>query len=251
MNIFLEQSGQQLQSTRGQTIFIPVGSVEQHGPHLPVETDTLIAKAFAEQLALNLNGLQAPEFNYGYRSQVASGGGELFPGTISLSGQTLTSLVEDILSAFANHGYSNIVLINGHFENTYFCIEGMHQALREHPKLRLLLLNWWELLTNEQLDSIFSGDFPGWESEHAGVVETSLVMHIAPEKVQTAAIEDRISTLPVPRFTYLPEREGRVDSSGVLRSAWGSSPEIGREIFEFSLNEMQKIVSSELTREDH
>ncbi len=243
---FLNMTGQEVGLRRNETIFLPVGSVEQHGPHLPTETDTLIAKSFAKTLAERTNGLQAPEFNYGYRSQVASGGGELFPGTVSLSGNTVTCLIRDIILAFGAHGHLNIVLVNGHFENTYFCIEGMNEALSRQPNLQLFLFNWWELLTTNQLESIFGLDFPGWEAEHAGVVETSLVMHLAPAKVKTDLLEDRVSSLPIPRFTRLPEPTGQVDSSGVLRTAWGSSAKLGEDIFESSIGEMQRVILSAL-----
>lgn len=74
-------------------VILPVGSVEQHGPHLPLYTDTIISEGFAQLLADRINGIVMQSINYGYKSQPASGGGPLFPGTIDLNGATLVAIV--------------------------------------------------------------------------------------------------------------------------------------------------------------
>jgi creatinine amidohydrolase len=94
----------------------------------------------------------------------------------------------------------------------------------------VLVLNWWELLPADQLDDIFAGSFPGWEAEHAGIAETSLMLHLHPERVRRSLIEDRMAEIGPPRYTALPERAGLVDPSGVLRTAHGSTAETGRRI---------------------
>ncbi len=242
---FLTLSGPEIAELASRPLFIPLGSVEQHGPHLPVETDTLIARRFATAAALQTAGLVAPEFNYGYRSQPASGGGELFPGTVSLSGATMTAIVRDLLLSFASHGYREIVLVNGHFENSAFAIEGANEALLAGADVDVLLVNWWELIGADELHHIFNGDFPGWEAEHAGVVETSLMMYLVPGKVRDDLIEDRRSDILPPGYTVLPERPGLVDPSGVLRTAWGSSAQLGESIFQAALSEIVRVVSYE------
>ncbi len=85
-------------------IFLPVGALEQHGPHLPMGCDAILASAMAARVADALDGLQLPALRYGYKSQARSGGGQLFPGTTSLDGATLTAMVRDILREVARHG---------------------------------------------------------------------------------------------------------------------------------------------------
>src|SRR5215204_487335 len=85
-------------------LILPVGSTEQHGPHLPLGTDSIQVEHAAILVAEQLGAIVAPTINYGYRSAPKSGGGEIFPGTTSLSGATMIGLVRDILKAFIRHG---------------------------------------------------------------------------------------------------------------------------------------------------
>lgn len=107
------------------------------------------------------------------------------------------------------------------------------------------MIDWWNILETDKLVEIFAGEFPGWEAEHAGIIETSLMLHVAPERVRTDLIENRASHLAAPRHTVLPERPGLVDPSGVLRTAWGSSADIGRQIFEEVVRVATALVTDE------
>ena len=104
-------------------IALCVGSVEQHGPHLPMSCDALIAYRFACALAETMDLIVAPELFFGYRSQPASGGGLHFPGTTSLSGETLIHLLDDILEDFYRQGRKRFVIVDGHYENQSFAAE--------------------------------------------------------------------------------------------------------------------------------
>src|SRR5688572_9793409 len=74
----------------------PIGALEQHGPHLPMNCDTVIPAAIAEGVAGRVSALVAPPLAYGYKSQPKSRGGNHFPGTTSLDGQTLVTQVRDV-----------------------------------------------------------------------------------------------------------------------------------------------------------
>lgn len=226
-------------------MFLPLGSIEQHGPHMPIDTDSVIASSICSVVADRVGGLVGPKFNYGCRSLPISGGGELFPGTISLSGETFTCVVADLISTYVDHGHSRIVLVNGHYENTMFAIEGAKRAVKSLPQARVLLIDWWTILDAQTLSELFDGNFPGWEAEHAGVIETSMLMHIAPERVFNDRIENRIGSIPPPMFTVLPEREGLVDPSGVLRTAWGANPGLGASMFAKVVEIITQIVDRE------
>lgn len=213
-------------------VLLPLGAVEQHGPQLPLDTDTVIPTALCLAVADRLPVIVAPSFAYGYKSQPNTGGGISFPGTTSFDGGTFTACVRDIVRDLIRQGVRSIALVNGNYENTYFAIEGIDLALRDSGApvdVKVLHVNWWEQLTTKDLDEVFDGAFPGWDAEHAGVVETSLMLHLDPGRVEP----DRIPTpsrMPLPTYTILPEPPGLVPASGVLASAQASSARVGASL---------------------
>lgn len=68
-------------------VFLPCGSLEQHGPHLPLGVDAMLSTAVARETAVRVGGIVAPALSYGYKSQPRCGGGQHFPGTTSLDGR--------------------------------------------------------------------------------------------------------------------------------------------------------------------
>lgn len=226
-------------------VLLPIGSLEQHGAHLPLSTDSLVAEAFARAIADQVGALVAPGFGYGYRSQPASGGGEIFPATTSLSGEGLMRVTSDVLSSLARHGYDELVLVNGHYENSAFIVEAA-TLVSQAFDVRLVSLNWWELLPEDRLDELFEGEFPGWAAEHAGIAETSLMMHLYPDRVASELIRPGLSEITPPSYTTLPERPGLVDPSGVLRTAHGSSAAIGQNLFDQAVETAVEVLHREL-----
>src|SRR5688572_10778483 len=112
-------------------VLLPLGAVEQHGPQLPLDTDTLIPTALCLAIADHLPAIVAPSFAYGYKSQPNTGGGISFPGTTSFDGATFSACVRDIVRDLIRQGVRSIALINGNYENTYFAIEGIDLGLRD------------------------------------------------------------------------------------------------------------------------
>lgn len=96
-------------------ILIPIGSMEQHGHHMPMHVDVLLPTEFARRVASETGSLVAPPFTYGYKSHQKSGGGNFFPGTTSLDGSSLVNALKDVIKEFARHGNRQICLVNGHF----------------------------------------------------------------------------------------------------------------------------------------
>ena len=115
----------------GQPILIPIGALEQHGPHMSMNPDVLLPSAVSVSVAQAIGALVAPAIAYGYKSQQKSGGGNHLCGTTSLDGHTLSLTVKDVLKEFARHGARKICLVNGHFENSMFAVEGVDLAIRE------------------------------------------------------------------------------------------------------------------------
>ena len=211
----------------GVPVLLPVGSLEQHGPHLPVDTDAAIARAFALAISTEVGAMWRPDWGMGIARNRPAVVGEIFAATTSLSGQVLCDAVHDVLCALVNTVSREFGLINGHYENAAFLVEAASRTVLEHPETRVVLLNWWEVADQRRLDAIFSGQFPGWAAEHAGVVETSLMMHLDRRRVREDLIEARMASVSHPATPSCPS-PGLVDGSGVLRTADGSSAAIGR-----------------------
>lgn len=213
-------------------ILIPCGALEQHGPHLPLGTDALLSTSVAQSVAEQIDGIVAPTFSYGYKSQPKSGGGQCFPGTTSLDGNSLSQLTRDVVRELARQGATQIVLVNGHYENQWFLTEGIELAVRDvgsSSALRVMRLEYWDFLTSDILDQVFPDGFPGFALEHAAVIETSLMAHYHANLVRLDCIPD---VLPheFPNYDVFPQRSDWVDSSGVLSSAKSASAQKGKRM---------------------
>src|SRR5260221_2834571 len=104
-------------------VFLPLGALEQHGPHLPLGTDAILSSAVAEGVAGVTSGLVAPALAYGYKSQPKCGGGQHFPGTTSPEAMTLAPTVRHPVPEFARHRVGKLCLVNGHFWNHRFPVQ--------------------------------------------------------------------------------------------------------------------------------
>ncbi len=138
----------------GSLILLPTGATEQHGPHLPLGTDAMLAMAVAADVARKLDAIVAPVLSFGYKSQPKMGGGNHFCGTTSLDADTLAHVLRDVIKEFARHGARRLVLINGHYENMMFTIEGVDLAMRELGYIgihdfQVMRLEYWDF-TNRQ-----------------------------------------------------------------------------------------------------
>lgn len=226
-------------------LILPVGSTEQHGPHLPLGTDSFIAEDIAKILAQKTGGVVAPTLTYGYKSKPLSGGGPLFPGTIDLQGNTLTMLVYDILKEFIADGFLKIFILNAHFENEAFIVEAADIVSRECPDAVIIETNWWDVLSQEIIDEVFSDvPFPGWALEHAAVTETSLIMYLRPDLVHQELMADEQGVKPLPYYKY-PIVKGMVPDSGVLSPANGSSKEKGKIMVDAAIKAFLEIIEKE------
>lgn len=231
----------------GKPVLMPVGAIEQHGDHMPLDTDTLMAIKLSGLIAERLDAIVAPGFSYGCYSLPSSGGGELFQGTVGIRGTTFARIVEDIGAALVRKGFHRIALVNGHMENIAAAAEALRRVSDAHPEAKLVLLNWWELIDDGNIARVFGDDFPGWDAEHAGILETSLMMHLAPERVEDDKIARRTSNIVPPDYVVFPERKGLVDPSGVLRTADGANAGIGAALTDVVVARALDILGREFT----
>ncbi len=209
--------------------FIPCGALEQHGPHLPLGTDALLSTAVAQSVAERVNGIVAPTFSYGYKSQPKSGGGQHFPGTTSLDGNSLIQMMRDVVRELARQGANKLVVVDGHYENQWFLTEGIELALRDvgsSAGLRVMRLEYWDFFTEAVLGKVFPDGFPGYALEHAAVIETSLMLHYYPGLVRLDLIPDD-KPADFPPYDMFPHHPEWVPASGVLSSAKAATLEKG------------------------
>jgi creatinine amidohydrolase len=235
---------------RDEIIMLPTGSLEQHGPHLPLGVDVVIPTGFALRTAEALGaGIVAPAVPYGYKSQPTSGGGPLFPGTTSLDGITLVLAVRDILRDLAKQGATRFMVFNGHYENQAFVTEAVELLMRDHnPRgdLKAVVVSWWDLVSDEVRDACFADvGFPGWDTEHAGLTETALMRVFAPNLVrEEEVIDDHAERIP--RYQLFPPPRDIIPASGVLYAATQGTRERGELIANQVVGAMVEIARREL-----
>ncbi len=235
----------EFENNSDKVVVLPIGSTEQHGPHLPLGVDSYIAEDIAKHLAKVTDIIIAPTITYGYKSKPLSGGGPLFKGTIDLNGETLIHLVTDILCEFARDGFNKIFIENAHFENQAFIEEAMDLATAQFPKLKVVQSNWWDVLDQKTVDEIFKDvPFPGWALEHAAITETSLMMYLEPELVHTELMPTEVKAQALPYSVY-PARHDLVPDCGVLASPVGSTKEKGKLIVDKAIEGFIKIFKKE------
>ncbi|TGG93044.1 MAG: creatininase family protein [Aphanocapsa feldmannii 277cV] len=162
----------------GSTVVLPFGSCEQHGPHLPLCTDAL----FAERLLADvLTALPAdapiwtlPTEQLGFSPEHLG-----FPGTVSLAAEVLMARLEAIVRSLAEAGFSRLVLFNAHGGQIALLEAAARQCRQRHPGL--LLLPWFLWSLEGVMELIPQPERS--DGLHAGLVETSLMLHLAPDLV--------------------------------------------------------------------
>jgi creatinine amidohydrolase len=200
-------------------VVIAVGSTEQHGPHLPVSADWVVPQALLRLAAAKRPFIVGPPVRLGYRSRPASGGGQQFPGTLSLRATTFIAMLEDLLEELIRTGFRRIVLYSWHFENANFVYEPAYLVSGRYPHVKIVVVeNAMPDFEPEILDEVFPDGFPGLALEHASVIETSLFEHLRPATVRMDRIVDDAPARNVP-WDVLPIDPTMSTASGVLASA--------------------------------
>lgn len=231
--------------TRGSGIILPVGAIEQHGPHLPVDTDSFLASAIAEEAAVAHNLLVAPMIPYGYRSRPLSGGGPDFPGTISLSGRLLIDVIAQVLHEFASQGFRRFVIYSWHMENQNFVYEAAYTAFHTRSDVKAVVMESpFADLSAETMSLLFGNDFPGWPAEHASILETSLMLHLRPELVaMNKAVDDSVEFRP--EYDVIPAPKTMSTRSGVMARATLGTAEKGRAAFAEIVRRLEENILAE------
>ena len=162
---------------KGAWVLVPVGSMEQHGEHLPVDTDTMTAWHVARSAACKLEHppvVVTPPVWAGLSPHRTG-----FPGAISLRLETVSSLITDICTSIHSQGFDGIVLVNGHGGNQSL-LEALALELRQRLNLPILAVTYWDLIPGV-LEEVREGE--GFGIGHSGELETSIQLYLQPERV--------------------------------------------------------------------
>lgn len=229
-------------------ILIPVGSIEQHGPHMPLGVDTLLSTTMAELTAQRIGAYVGPTITTGYKSQQRSGGGNHIIGSFGFDAQTVIGVCQTLVRELSRHGTRRIVFVNGHYENYQFIYEGVDLALRElagrsDAPPQVMLLSYWDFVTEEVINQLYPEGFPGWDVEHGGVMETSLMLEFFPELVHMERVMD-LPAAQLPLYDLLPVDASLTPESGCLSSAQAASAEKGRILTGSVVEEMGAAILS-------
>lgn len=160
----------------GHVVVIPVGVIEQHGHHLPVDTDAFIPQEITLEAARRSNHiLPGPTVPFGYTPSNRN-----FPGSIHLSTDTWIALIRQIVQSVARAGFSRIALLNGH--GGQVILSRLTSAiLRDEDDISVVALNWFGLVDADMGRLFGDEQLKGSKVGHAGAVETSLNLHLRPE----------------------------------------------------------------------
>lgn len=198
MDVLAEATSREV--PRGALVVVPVGSLEQHGPHLPLETDTVIAQAVAAGVADHLGGWCAPPVTYG-----SSGEHQDFSGTTSIGTSVLHQVIVELVRSMLRWA-DRVVLVNGHGGNVEAVRTAVDQLVTEGHTVS------WAPCAAAGMDA------------HAGRAETSLMLHLRPDLVRMDHAERGNSA---PLAVLLPHlRTGgvaAVSRTGVLGDPRGAS----------------------------
>jgi creatinine amidohydrolase len=230
-------------------ILLPIGSMEQHGHHMTMNVDVLLPEEFARSVAVQTGALVAPPFTYGYKSHQKSGGGNHLPGTTSLDGGTLVAALRDVIKEFARHGVRRICLFNGHFENSWFIAEGIDLALRELKwggidNMKIVVLSYWDFVDKATIERLYPNGLTGWDLEHGGVLETSLMLALHPDQVHLdRAIHHEPASFPP--YDVYPTKPEWTPASGTLSSPKEASAEKGELLLQVCVDGIVNALKTE------
>jgi creatinine amidohydrolase len=218
---------------RHQTVIVPIGSTEQHGPHGPLLTDALVPTEVARRVAPTVDALVAPTVNYSLSYPHVG-----FTGVVHIRIPTFMALIEDLCASLASIGFRRIAFLNGHYDNTYAIAYACASAAERLPAgTRAFPVNYWDGMTADEAAEFF-GPTTGL---HANRAETSAVMAIDPDLVDLERANAEMPPFPdvtspaavhTAFFFSTPGSVHRASESGTWGDARQASVEYGERYLE-------------------
>jgi creatinine amidohydrolase len=208
-----------------QRLIIPIGTCEQHGRHLPLGTDTVMAERIAFDLSAEFGVLVAPTVAYGVNVDTE----EAYAGTASLRRKTLHRALNDLLAAWEGHGFDEFILITAHFHDPH--LDAVTTVVTEHARARVVDLQ------TVRIEQFLEKQR---QPEHAGEAETSIMLYLAPDLVRDSEIRD-YHLDPKQLRRYLRGRMPRPPAGceGAIGHPSAASAEKGEQIYRHVLDKVR------------
>lgn len=213
---------------------IPLGSTEQHGPHLPLATDHLIAESLARVATERTEHLCTPTVTIGVSAHHRQ-----FPGTMWVDPAAFRAYVESLTRNLAYHGIDRVVFVNAHGGNVAHLRE-VGRTLRNDEVAYAIEWMWNDSIT-DLVEDLFEQPGP-----HGGPKETAMIMHIAGELVNTDRLDDArdggvvdLETADTRRFgarTFYDAIDNA--ANGVFGDQTDATPEKGKQLFEAATDQL-------------
>lgn len=224
-------------------IIIPIGSLEQHGPHLPLSTDTIIAQHIAELVSEKCNTLLLPAVQIGCSIEHYG-----FPGTVSFQVETLGQVVEDVTNSLLKSGFNKIFLINGHGGNKSIIDSAITKLKNSSPEAHVYSFTIIDV-AKQKFDEIrrSSRRLVG----HADEFETSLMLAINPALVdmskaiaETPSLPDQLSfeVEDLSKISFGWNAKG-ITKSGVIGDARLANANLGKILLDYIVQTISTIIS--------
>lgn len=190
-------------------VYVPIGSIEYHGFHLPFGFDAVHAHELCLQAAEQTGGVVLPPTFWGTQGHVG------FPGSLLLSEKTIAALMGDVFVQLTEQGYQLIVVCTGHYPQVQgVLIKGVADAyIAQNPQVRIMVLDPFYLHPTDP------------QSEHAGIVETSVMLYLRPDLVDMEQLK----------------RPGALDA--ISPDCVGATAEYGETRFQTIVNELVQTVN--------
>lgn len=221
---------------QGKMVLIPVGSIEQHGPHLPLNCDLTAALQVSSRVARKIGAVVAPPIIPGVSTHHMP-----FPGTITLSPSTFIRVVKEYCGSISRHGFKDLVLVNGHGGNSASLTIASSEAREELDPVRVYHVNWWEFIPRELGAAMsYEGGY------HANGPETSWMLALRPKLVKMRlarkemprATKNVMSSFNLYASSFKTFRD--VTKSGVLGDPTVASAEQGRRYIDSAVDGISK-----------
>jgi creatinine amidohydrolase len=219
----------------GVVVIIPVGSVEEHGEHLPLCTDSLQPEYVAVEVAKKTGCLIAPPIRYGVCNSARG-----FPGTISIRFKTLHGIIGDILEELIRNNFTKILIMSGHAGQAHMTALRLaaqetiwhHEKNHSKSKLRIMVCSDYDFAYE------LKGKYFSEKDGHAGTIETSRMIAIKPELIKSRGAR---SFPKMPRFEVVADPQ-KYFPSGVIGDPTAASEEKGKMTNKYIIKEVTKLV---------
>ena len=231
----------------GSILIVPVGSIEQHGHHLPVATDSILVDAIAELGADRVAGdipiLKTPPFWSGFSPHHMA-----FGGTITLDFDVMLSALENIADSALDNGFDALLLLNGHGGNISLISAAVSVIGNQHDDVQVLGLTYFQLASQFD-EKVRESDIGGMS--HGGEFETSLMMHLRPDLVDEDQLkapmleepydlgtQDLLESGPLAVYRGFEE----YSETGAIGAPELASAEKGKKIHELLGDELERVL---------